>query len=564
MELAVTQLAQQLQAQLRSWQPPIPFQVQCVLKSEALLVLIQHPLQHSPNPQAVFAEVEQAIQSPTFYPSAPIPSLVKLFLRRLGQKQPYAVYRFTVLPVSPPIVEKSRELSGEIVLHSPEPVETPFSEREFASRSLPWTAIAAVGVSVVAFFSGMLAVSSPCVLGRCEVLQAAEVQVQQSSQQLQRASTRQELQQVQQQMIEAQRSLRSVPFWSSRHGDAQSLLHATQPYSDALDQIFAAEATADRAVQASEKLPLSIAQWQGVQSTWREATVQLDAIPQSSLLYAYAQQRVVAYRANLNAVGQRIVQEQQTQKALTTAKATASLAEARQSVAQSLESWQLARSTWQVAVNTLQKIPDSTTNYSEAQQLLEQYVPKLTIARDRAAQEQLANSAYEQAMTLGQRAQVWEQQNQWSRAVVTWRNALTSAKRVPAGTFFQGQVQPLVTAYTSALRLAETKLQDTTAQQTLLADLNKICAGSPKLCTYTIAADLIRLQLTPTYEQAVQSAYLAGQAGDSGTLGGTVNHLESLQSALQAISTNAALPLEVYNSGGDLIGAFNPNRNESQ
>jgi hypothetical protein len=79
------------------------------------------------------------------------------------------------------------------------------------------------------------------------------------------------------------------------------------------------------------------------------------------------------------------------------------------------------------------------------------------------------------------------------------------------------------------------------------------------MCSYTIANNVIRVQFTPSYERKLRTAFLIGQSGDRGTLGGAVNHIETLQTALQTIADNAGLPLEVYNAdGSDLIGSFNP------
>ena len=79
------------------------------------------------------------------------------------------------------------------------------------------------------------------------------------------------------------------------------------------------------------------------------------------------------------------------------------------------------------------------------------------------------------------------------------------------------------------------------------------------MCSYSIASNLIRVQFTAAYERKLRTAYLVGQSGDRGTLGGVINHIETLQTALQTIADNAALPLEVYSAdGSELIGSFNP------
>ncbi|HEY9655913.1 MAG TPA: hypothetical protein V6C50_10510, partial [Crinalium sp.] len=292
---------------------------------------------------------------------------------------------------------------------------------------------------------------------------------------------------------------------------------------------------------------------------WREAIAQLQTISQSNPLYIYAQTRSTAYAANLAAIGKLSLAEQQAQKKLGAAKETAKTAAARQGIAQTSENWQLAQVTWQVAINTLRQIPSSTTSYAEAQRLLSDYQPKLAAARDRATQEQLAQKAFNQAIGLAQRAEAAQTRNQWSQAVANWKDALTNIKQVPNNTAYAELAQPLVTSYSTAAQQAEAQLEVAAARQRTRDDLNRICTGSPRMCTYAIDNDVIRVQFTSGYERKLRTAFILGQSGDRGTLGGAVNHIETLQTALQTITDNAGLPLEVYSAdGSELIGSFNP------
>ncbi len=601
------QLAQQLQMLLRSQPYASLMQIQCVVKQGHLMVLGQHPPEVTPDSQAVFGALEQAIPTllPTFQEiglGTDTPPQAKLYLRALGQRQPYAAHTFSLPSIANPFEpltettdaewmlgrEESTAAEGELydreVDHDREvsngddayaatsleaepsdlahlnPDLTPIAQPTEAERSslLPWL-VAGIGVSVIGFASGLWFMSRPCMAGACEPLQAAQTLNQQSLQTLQTAKTQQDLQRAQQQLADSTRQLQSIPKWSRYYNEAQALQQAAQTQAQTLALALAAENKANTATQKSQALPQSTADLRATQTLWREAIAQLQTIPQSNPLYTYAQARSTAYAANLAAIGKLSIAEQQAQKKLATAKETAKIAAARQGIAQTSESWQLAQVTWQVAINTLRQISSTTTSYAEAQRLLSDYQPKLAAVRDRATQEQLAQKAFNQAIGLAQRAEAAQTRNQWSQAVANWKDALTNIKQVPDNTAYAELAQPLVASYSTAVQQAEAQLQVAAARQRTRDDLNRLCTGSPRMCTYAIANDVIRVQFTSAYERKLRTAFIIGQSGDPGTLGGAVNHIETLQTALQAITDNAGLPLEVYSAdGSELIGSFNP------
>jgi tetratricopeptide (TPR) repeat protein len=383
---------------------------------------------------------------------------------------------------------------------------------------------------------------------------------QEFQQTVQTARSGEDLRQVQQQMGEANWLLSNIPPWSSRHGEAQGLLQSFQPQMAILEQVMAAESRAATALQRSKTLPQPIAEWQGIQSLWREAIAQLEAIPPASPLHQFAQRRITDYRQSQASLNQNISAEQQAKQTLESAKNIAQAAEARQGIAQTLENWQLARSTWQVALNTLKQVPATTTSYGETLQLIADYTTKLTAARDRVTQEQLASKAFLQATRLEEQAKSFQAQNQWNKAVATWREAISVAKQVPNGTFYHTQTQPKLVDYNTKLKDAELQLQDAIALQKVRADLDRACSGSPKICTYTLNNRLIRVQFTVAYQRALKTAVIIGQSGDAKTLGGTINHYDSLGAAFETIANNAGIELMVYNVDGEQIGYFKPSR----
>jgi hypothetical protein len=609
------QLTQRLQGHLQLLSLTVPFQVQCVLSQGKLMVLIQHPDDGSPVATEVFSTLEVAIHTlapefvtALFKPEAvPTPVVAQLYLRTAGERYPYTQHRFCFTPgtdaVGPPSLpdrmdDRSPRSSEAPMSETPEtdspqdddpaialepeasaplppepaPISSAFSSslaliepqvtepspEEPRSRLLPWI-VSGMVVSVVSFLGGLSIMSRPCILGGCEPFQLAQELSQTSTQTLQTAKSWDDLRTAQQQLLEANRLLDRVPAWSARQGEANVILQDHLKQTATVNQLLAIEAKANLAIQKSQKLPQPVKDWQAIQTLWRQAITQLQAIPANSPLREFAQQRVQAYQENIASIDRSIDAERQGQRNLQAAKSAAQIAETRQASAQALNQWQLVQATWQTAVNAVRQVPSGSTSHTAAQQQLAEYEPRLAQVRDRLTQEQTGSNAYNQAIGMVRSAKASEQQGQWSRAVFLWREALNYAKQVPAGTQRYGEMQPLIMEFTTALQSAETQLNGAMALQKTRTDLDRVCAGSPKTCTYTLSSDIIRVRYTPTYETALKAAFSAGQSGDTSAMGGALQHVETLQSALQALSTNAGMPLEVYSAdGSELMGSFSP------
>jgi len=276
-------------------------------------------------------------------------------------------------------------------------------------------------------------------------------------------------------------------------------------------------------------------------------------------VYGLAQRKLGEYQSNLAAIGQRMAIERQAQQQVNTARSTAHIAEAREGVAASLDSWQLTYATWQTVVGVLKQVPQSTMAHAEAQQLLAIYQPKLSAVRDRHKQEEISANAYNQAVSFATQARAFEQRRQWSQAVEQWRDALTQAQQVPNNTLYYAQAQPLINAYTAALSQAQDTLSTTTAMQSAAADLSRICEGSPTICSYSFAETAIQVRITAAYDRAVEQAMTRTQmTGDYVAQAEVTAHVNTLLRALAAISENAEVPIELYNSDGSLFGTYVP------
>jgi len=450
----------------------------------------------------------------------------------------------------------------------PEPIidqeiatEEPLESNKYWGIS-PKLIVTAAIIAVLGFLASMYAFSRPCVTGSCPQIQTAKRLAQESGETIKKAKTISDVERAKQRLNKATQLLESIPPWSVYYGEAQNLLPNYLTQTNRLDPILTAMEKADQAAEKSQNPPHPMEDWKAIEALWKEAIALLKQVPKTSPVYSLAQQRAKVYRDNLEIITQRIQIEEASQGKIAAAKLAAQAIEARQVGAKSLENWQELESMWEKLTDSLSSLPKTTTADEEAQELLDSYEQKLALVRDRRNQEQISANIYSQSLTLSSLAQAQEEKNQWSEAVSSWRRALTYAQQVPKGTFYYPQAQPLIESYDAALTQAQEKLKVAVVLQKANSDLNRVCAGSPKICDHIVTRQGIRVYLTPTYVNSVRrTAMTAGISGDAGTLAGVDDHLKTLQSALEAISENADLPLEIYDHTRALVGRYSPKPN---
>jgi hypothetical protein len=584
----------------------VPFQVQCGIQDGNLLILVQHEASGTSDASSIFDTLQKTLYAlqPAIPKVAEGNQPVHLFLRIAGQKQPYAVDGFTIdtsaIPaeddqpgdrqtpwnspssrIDPPARGKqtnpyladSEPLEDDELLDDEEyeyeedlsstQAESPSVKPPRQPRqkiSLPVIATS-LGVAGVLSLGVAYAVSRPCVVGACPQLQMAQQLNQESLLIQQKAQSGQELGNAKQQLENANQQIESIPPWSRHYTTAQKLLQTYERQAVQVDGVLGALGKATQATLQSQNPPLTANEWKKVLELWQDAIAGLRLVPPTNPMYRMAQQRLRDYQLNVAIVNQRIRTEQQADGQLAEAKQTAQTAETRMNSARSFENWQQVFNSWQTALNALATIPPTTTAYKEARDLLLAYQPKFATARERRAREQISANNYNQAVNLAGLAKRLEQQNQWSQALASWRQASNLAQQVPNGSFYYAQTQPLIDAYANAQKQAETNLRVSLVLQRTRMDLNRTCSSDPRICNFTVTTSGISVYLTPAwYNQVLRTGTSADRNGDYNTTTALQDHLETLQMALQTISENANLPLILYDHRRQVIGTYSPKR----
>lgn len=443
----------------------------------------------------------------------------------------------------------------------PEEAESPeeSSPGETVTQKFNPVLLAKIAAVFVVVLGCVYTLTRPCVMGECQEIDKARDFSQKSKKTIETVSSSKAPGLASEDLQSGVQLLETIPFWSPRYPEAKALLSVYRQEYNELNSVVKSLNVAAKASEMGQNPPHSVADWTKMQSMWEEAIAFLDRVPNSSMVYPFAQARWQQYRANLGDVRNRLKLERDAEQILATAKRTAQVAEARQGVAKYADSWQQVFETWQTAANTLSTIPYGTTAYQSAQVLLARYQPKLEAARDRKTIEQVGLDAYNQAMSNSEQAKLLEQRGAWSEAVTYWSRAVSYGKQVPVSSSYAAKIKPLLTTFNESWKRADIQNRIVSRVEKARQDLGKLCSGNPKVCNYNVTENLITVRLTSEYVNQIQSRVkTADQAGDSQKRSETEKHVQTLKVALENISQNAKISLEVYGANNEKIATHVP------
>ncbi|PSB13921.1 hypothetical protein C7B76_18125 [filamentous cyanobacterium CCP2] len=417
-------------------------------------------------------------------------------------------------------------------------------------------------VSLFAIVGVVYALSRPCVLGNtCQPIQEARQLSERALETIQSNPSALEVVDAYDQLTQASQLLEPIPLWSRHRAEARTLLAGYNAESDELGVLVSALNQANNATKKSLNPPHPVQTWREVQWTWRETIELLEQVPETSPVYALAQGKQDEYQANLESINHRIRIEQETQDRIAAVRQAAEVIEARSRVVNSSDSWQQTYDSWQTLIAQLQQIPQGTMAYGEAQRLIQLYQLKINESERRRDREQLSAESYGRAMNFAEQARQFEQGNQWTQAANQWREAVTQIRQVQEDTSNYSQAQALIDSYTDSFNRAEENARRMSLMQTATPQLDRACNGNPRLCSYTLEGNAIRVQMASSYDLALQRAFASAQQSGSNTVQTDLSpQLNQFLRTLAVAGETAQVPIELYNAAGSKFGAYDPNR----
>ncbi|WP_211293082.1 hypothetical protein [Brunnivagina elsteri] len=574
-------LAQILQQHLRTNIPSgVLFGVKCAVKSDQLMILIQHPKSVVTDTQRVFTLLVQMLESLPAHQA----QRVQLYLRQTGEKLPYAKQDVVIHEVSSQSQSKAEEFeipvsamfnSSSSLLNITAVVEEPFAssgeihdcrvDKSAKSQSKFNPIVLFLGLFVTAIFGGVgYLLMSPCVLMTCKELQTAKELQGTFPQLVSNLKSEAELTQLEKQIANTVTDLQKIPGLSIHQQEVEKIRANLIGELQQINQINQALQIGTTATQKSRSFTTNIEELQLRSQLWRKAIAPLETIRPGSKLYIFSQLKLSIYRTGLQRVNVQLLAQGKWQQKINDSQAVAKAAIQRESTAKTFPELQQAQSTWQVVINALTGVPQTSPAYPEAQKLLVEYRPKLIAIRDRTAKLEQSTKNFAQAVTTAKLAEQYQKQNQWQQAVNNWQQALNSIRQVPAESPFYNQAVPLVEAYSIALQEAQAKSQSPTAivtTDTTRTDLEKTCMGTVRVCNFTVDSRFINVRITPEYEQTLESNVTNVSQGQENNFQDVKKHLESLQKALEVIGDNANLAVLVFDAQGQQIFTHIPKIN---
>ncbi|MBE9080488.1 hypothetical protein IQ241_24940 [Romeria aff. gracilis LEGE 07310] len=431
----------------------------------------------------------------------------------------------------------------------------PWQQRTLHTR---WLAIGLAGGVILV--GGLYGATRPCTFGRCERIETAQVSGAAALDQLESAPSPGTIQDVRQDLRGVVNRLRPIPFWSPYHDQAQAVIQNYQAEIDRLDTIVAAQGSAIAAAELAQSPPHPIERWQEIAAHWRDAIQRLESVSPESAVYAFAETKLTEYRNYLAIIEGRIASEEAAEASNNQALQAAQLGTQLAEIADSLEEWETALSSWQTAVSRLEQIPQGTLAYGEAQELLPQYEASLGQVRTQTRRERIADQFFYEAVGNAAEARRYEGDEQWTLAVMNWRDALQQARRVPENTAQYEKTQNLISTYQKALSEAEANLQIAARFQTAQPSLASACGfGNQQRCAFRIQDGKVRLDLVQGYDQALNQSITPPPERQATAISPQVAaEANELLRQITAIGDNNRLPLELYDAGGEFLARYRP------
>ncbi|MEB3211245.1 MAG: hypothetical protein VKL39_07815, partial [Leptolyngbyaceae bacterium] len=424
--------------------------------------------------------------------------------------------------------------------------------------------VTTASVAIALLSTGAYAVTRPCVIGACPLLDTAQA-FNQESQDLLDAATTDTVTVAYEKLLEANYQLGKIPFWSDYYDQAQLLISQYQQEADLISKIVSAQREAQQAIVLAQEPPYPLETWEEIRNQWEMAIAQLNSIPDNTKVTELARLKRAEYQTYLATVNQHIQREQEAQAKIAAAREAAQIAEERESTADSPESWNLVHVTWQVVMQRLSGIPNDTMAYAEAQHLNVIYEARLMDSKDRNRREQLSRDAYAQATALADQAVQLEQNGSLTQAMVAWQNALSNIQQIPEGTLYYEQAQTLLSSYTEELDRTEQTLARLASLEDFRARLNQACATYSSLCSYSLGNDEIDVFIEASYSEEIRQLVRAGMPAFQREEPRSENVAErskliAFLQTLTEIGSDSGMPLVLYDQDRELIATYDPER----
>ncbi len=468
-----------------------------------------------------------------------------------------------------PLVSNSLDSSSELLKSKSDEVEAFANDVQsaFSPPSLAKPKFNAMGLllgggmGLAAVGLGIFGATRPCVLGACPQLQQSHNLVEKSLATITRPATGREILDAQTDLRQSVAGLKTIPFWSSAYPQAQTDLKNYEKHAASLDVAVEGMNKAYRASEPIKKQPITQADWQERQKLWEGAIADLEKVSTDSEVYPLAKQKIVEYQNKLDAVKQNVTSESNAHQNLESAKLLSLATSQKQPQAQSLEQWQALQKEWKNLSGLIGSIPVGSSAYEEAQAIQKLYQPQIGVVDAKIEKEKSFGDSYQKAEAAAEAARKFQKGQKLDDSLAQWNNAITQLQKIPTDSTYQVNAQNRLKEYTTAMQSVEANLVAAKKQAQAIEGLKKTCAGSIQVCSYQVADAAITVKLLPAYAKTIrQTAVAATSQGNENAKLELIKHLRSVGNALEAISDNSHIPIQLYFDDGKLLQSYSPRK----
>lgn len=213
---------------------------------------------------------------------------------------------------------------------------------------------------------------------------------------------------------------------------------------------------------------------------------------------------------------------------------------------------------WQLAIKTIESIPAQTNAYQEKDKTLNNYLQQLIQIQNKINKEKTALNIKNQAQEKIKLATESQNNNQWTKAVSFWKEAISLFKKVPGEVLVKQEINDLESNANKQLEMAKSELKQAVKREEIKKELNNICINIEEICTFNISKESVKIFLKDRYLQKIASlSAVTNLSNNNEQQKQIITHINQVEKNYQYISTQYNIPVEVYNPQRQLIMIYN-------
>jgi hypothetical protein len=415
-----------------------------------------------------------------------------------------------------------------------------------------------LGFISLGIIGGIYYFTRPCVLGNCELITITKNSVStllesQSKEDL----TEVKIKELQLDLMEAINDLKRIPFWSKFYENANLLIKDYQDKVSQLDNLLVALNSVNTAETVIKNLPLSLDEWNRIKGFFEEAIAIFNNLNIEEL-NNIKQDKLARYNNQLKVIDNGITREKKADELLSKGKAMATEIENQQTQVTDSFGLENIQKKWQLAIKTIESIPEKTNAYQEKEPILNNYLQQFILVQNKINKEKTASNIKNKALDKIKLAEESQKNNQWTKAVYLWQEAISLFKKIPAEVFVKKEIGNLESNANKQLAAAKTELKQAVTKEKIKQELNKICKNVEEICTFNISKESIKIFLTDRYLQKIASLSAVTKLTNNNEQEKQITtHIDQVEKNYKHISTKYKIPVEIYNPQRQLIMIYN-------